>query len=111
MSWINFLTVIFIVYLIYYALNLFFDLFLSPRVRDVSLEDEQEHFFAQSHPPELIIPSAIEDGEEISGDKTPASAPPFFSSGPLNASGGVGLKQLFSLAKDNLIEHTRAIPY
>jgi len=108
MSWINFLTAIFIVYLIYYSLNLVFDLFLSPGAPAVEIS-EDELFFTQTHTPELI--TAERKAEPVAEESVQEKTPVFFPSGPMNASGGVGLKQLFSLAKDNLIEHTRSIPY
>jgi len=110
MSWTNFLIVIFIVYLVYYLLNLLFDLFLSSRLADSEIE-EDELFFTETFAPELIsLEEKTEQADVADAGKggRPAS---FISSGPISSSGGVGLKQLFSLAKDNLIEHTRAIPY
>jgi len=109
MSWTDFLTTIFIVYLLYYLLNLFFDLFLSPKI---STEEnfEDEHFFAETFSPELI--TLEEKPQEAAADSAKEEKPAVvISSGPVSSSGGVSLKQLFSLAKDNLIEHTRAIPY
>lgn len=110
MSWTNFLIVIFIVYLVYYLLNLLFDLFLSPRLAGSETE-EDEVFLTETYAPELIsLEEKIEqaDAADTGEGGRPASS---ISSGPISSSGGVGLKQLFSLAKDNLIEHTRAIPY
>ncbi|WP_316762026.1 hypothetical protein [Pedobacter aquatilis] len=108
MTWINFLTLIFIVYLVYYCLNLFFDLFLSPRsaAREISGD---ELFFTETFTPELITAQRMAEPviEETKEEKPLV----YFPSGPVNASGGISLKHLFSLAKDNLIEHTRAIPY
>ncbi|MCX2575728.1 hypothetical protein [Pedobacter sandarakinus] len=110
MSWTNFLAIIFIVYLVYYLLNLFFDLFLSQRgTVDETAVDEL--FFAQTFTPELI--TLEEKAEEaVATDSEKKEKPgPYLPTGPISSSGGIGLKQLFSLAKDNLIEHTRAIPY
>jgi hypothetical protein len=108
MSWINFLTGIFIVYLVYYCLNLFFDLFLSPRAA-IGEISEDELFFTQTHTPELI--TAERKAEPVNEEPEKEKPVVYFPSGPINASGGISLKHLFSLAKDNLIEHTRAIPY
>lgn len=108
MSWIDFLTVIFIVYLVYYCLNLFFDLFFSPRV-PIGEMSEDELFFTQTHTPELI--TAEKKAEPVFDEAEKEKPLVYFPSGPINASGGISLKHLFSLAKDNLIEHTRAIPY
>ncbi|KRT17745.1 hypothetical protein ASU31_00150 [Pedobacter ginsenosidimutans] len=108
MSWINFLTVIFIVYLVYYCLNLFYDLFLSPRV-PLGEICEDELFFTETYTPELI--TAKKMVEPVFEDPEREKPIVYFPSGPINASGGISLKHLFSLAKDNLIEHTRTIPY
>lgn len=112
MSWINFLTVIFIVYIVYYLFNLLFDLFISPGNR-VSERTEDELFLTETYSPELISfeePQPEEEPHEKDSvvaktDKAANVSSAFVSSG------GVGLKQLFSLAKDNLIEYTKAIPY
>ncbi|QPH38662.1 hypothetical protein [Pedobacter endophyticus] len=108
MSWINFLTVIFIVYLVYYCLNLLFDLFLSPRIPNGDIS-EDELFFTETHTPELITANRTIDPVKEEAEKEKPIV--FFPSGPTNASGGISLKHLFSLAKNNLIEHTRTIPY
>ena len=111
MSWTNFLIVIFIVYLVYYSLNLLFDLLISSKPTQGEIA-EDELFFSQTFSPELI---SAEETKEIAenqkdnpGDSRPSS---ILSPSPISSSGGVALKQLFSLAKNNLIEHTRAIPY
>ena len=108
MSWINFLTVTFFIYLVYYCLNLLFDLFLSPR-NPIGEISEDELFFTQTHTPELITTKAM--AEEVTGSAEKEKPVVYFPSGPVNSTGGISLKHLFSLAKDNLIEHTRAIPY
>jgi len=108
MSWINFLTVIFIVYLVYYCLNLFFDLFLSAPAASGEIS-EDELFFTETSIPELI--TAQSKSEPVTKEPEKEKPVIYFPSGPVNASGGINLKHLFSLAKDNLIEHTRAIPY
>jgi len=108
MSWINFLTVIFIVYLVYYCINLFFDLFLSLRVPAGEIS-EDELFFTETSIPELI--TAKMKAEPVTQEPEKEKPIVYFPSGPVDANGGISLKHLFSLAKDNLIEHTRAIPY
>ena len=111
MSWTNFLIVIFIIYLFYYALNLFFDLLISPKniAGDIA---EDELFFSQTFTPELITPVEEAEATDTVSDETDAAGVKAgLSSGTVGSSGGVGLKQLFSLAKNNLIEHTRTIPY
>jgi len=111
MSWTNFLIVIFIVYLIYYLLNLIFDLFLSPRVSKGE-DAEDELFFTKTFTPELItLEERVVEEPVVAETEKVETSTSFISTGPVSSSGGIGLKQLFSLAKNNLIEHTRAIPY
>lgn len=111
MSWNNFLILILIIYILYYALNLFFDLFISPKATTGDIA-EDELFFSQTFTPELITPAEESEASATVSDETDAAGHRAgLSSGTISSSGGVGLKQLFSLAKNNLIEHTRAIPY
>lgn len=110
MSWTNFLIVIFIIYLVYYSLNLLFDFLISPKTSAGEIA-EDELFFSQTFSPELITAEEPETFATVSDKTEAAGASPIFASGPIGSSGAVGLKQLFSLAKNNLIEHTRAIPY
>ena len=111
MSWNNFLILIFIIYFLYYALNLFFDLLISPKASAGNIA-EDELFFSQTFTPELITPDKEPEATDTVSDETDtAGVKAGLSSGTVGSSGGVGLKQLFSLAKNNLIEHTRAIPY
>jgi len=111
MSWNNFLILILIIYVSYYALNLLFDLFISPKATAGDIA-EDELFFSQTFAPELITPDEEPETSSTVSDKTDAAGlKAGLSSGTISSSGGVGLKQLFSLAKNNLIEHTRAIPY
>ena len=111
MSWTNFLIVIFIIYLVYYSLNLLFDLLIPPKTGSGEIA-EDELFFSQTFSPELIAAQEEPETTATVSDNTDAAGPSaVFASGPIGSSGGVGLKQLFSLAKNNLIEHTRAIPY
>lgn len=111
MSWTDFLIVIFIVYLVYYSLNLLFDLLISPKPSSGEIA-EDELFLSQTFSPELIMPEEKTETDVTVSDKANVAGPAaIISSGQVSSSGGVGLKQLFLLAKNNLIEHTRAIPY
>jgi len=108
MSWTTFLTVVFIVYLVYYGLNLLYDLFKAKRLPETD-DYSEELFFTDDSEPELIeLKSETSVAEANSNPQSPKA---YFSSGPVASTGGVGLKQLFFMAKDNLIEFTRTIPY
>src|SRR5690606_41953205 len=66
-------------------------------------------------------PEIIDDSEQPTANPEPASEEPSEPSTPKVApigipgnvisTGAVGIKDLFNLAKNNLIEHTGAIPY
>lgn len=111
MTWTSFIVTLVLAYLVYYGLNVLFDLILG-RKNTTSNSENEELFFEEPISPELItydeqadrIPAAQPDG---------ASGNTFQSvtSGLIQATGAVGLKQLFSRAKDDLIEYTKAIPY
>lgn len=108
MNWNKFLIIIITAYVLYYSLNLLYDLFLSSRIKtDEAAEDEM--FFAETFMPELIL-SKEEPSATTEKNSATIETSTLFS-GAIETSGGVGLKQLFALAKDNLIQHTRAIPY
>lgn len=100
------------IYFAYYGLNLVFDLLNSGQRPTLATEDDSVLHFTEDEP-ELIIPAK----QQV---ETPASTGPADSSvhavpsdfkGTLGSTGTVGLKKLFELAKDDLIEYTRAISY
>jgi len=117
MKWNEFLMVLAGIYLAYYGLNLVFDL-INAKERDGRKDDDDKGVlhFSQDEP-ELIVPE-----EKPSDAAAPASMsfgledPEPAKPGVLGAmgivsTGAVGLKELFALAKDDLIEYTRAISY
>lgn len=114
MTWTNFLLILLLVYLAYYGLNVILDLFMAPKMP--ASESEQEVlFFNEESNPELI--TYEEESEMLTAATMPEELEPTppkqaeFTSGLLNSTGAVGIKELFNLAKDDLIEYTRAIPY
>jgi len=116
MNWTTFLLTLTLAYAVYYGLNLLFDLLIARRP-PTSQDNDEVLFFEEYTPPQLIdyqeepetdaLPEPQEEPQppaEKIGQRDIASA-------IIHATGAVGLKQLFNLAKDDLIEHTRAIPY
>ena len=109
MNWTQFLLSLAAVYSLYYLLNVLFDL-LRSRGQPAAEGGQDELVFSEEHPP-----------RQVSADEPPAGAAQgpvaelkskqAISSGPLQSTVGVSLKQLFSLAQSDLIEYTKAIPY
>ncbi|WP_262246529.1 hypothetical protein [Parapedobacter soli] len=120
MNWTSFLLTLALIYLAYYGLNLLYDLFTTRRPPGTE-KAGNVLFFDEDVRPQIIEPAddpLPESGAEPTqpaqdeADVTPlAERPPIGLSGPILSTGAVGLKELFNLAKDNLIEHTRAISY
>lgn len=120
MNWTSFLLTLSLAYLIYYGLNLLFDLLIAHR--PPNSEDNSEVLFFEEHSepqlidypetPELTLHLKPEtEKQKIPPSPTVAIDKQDITSSIIQATGAVNLKQLFNLAKDNLIEHTRAIPY
>lgn len=112
MTWTTFGLWISLAYLAYYGLNLAFDLLRSARSSPVGPAQE-ELFFEESSEPELV--SYLQDApvDEIPsiGSDTAASGSVVLSSGRIMATGALSIAELLIRAKDDLIKHTRAIPY
>ena len=107
MNWTQFLTGIIAAYSIYYALNVLFDLFIQRR-SPVPASRENELVFDSPPPPQQV--AAVEVAAENSLAETPEGHA-LISSGPLQSTGGVGIKQLVALAQGNVIDLTKSIPY
>lgn len=120
MNWTTFLLTLTFAYATYYGLNLLFDLLIT-RKPPASQDNDEILFFEEHTEPQLIDYQEEPEPVAVAEPETEAleeSQPPAGKSGQQNiassiihATGAVGLKQLFNLAKGDLIEHTRAIPY
>lgn len=115
MNWTSFLLTLTLIYLAYYGLNLLYDLLMS-RKSPASDSKGDTLFFEEDIQPEIIeyIEQPTVEPElatdEPSEPITPKVAPVGIP-GNVISTGAVGIKDLFNLAKSNLIEHTSAIPY
>lgn len=112
MTWTTFGLWLSLAYLAWYGLNLAFDLFIASGSSPAGPEQE-ELFFEESSEPELVsylqdVPVA--EIPAIAALST-ASGTGVLSSGQIQATGAVSIAELLIRAKDELIEHTRAIPY
>ncbi|OOG19636.1 hypothetical protein BWD42_06915 [Sphingobacterium sp. CZ-UAM] len=114
MNWTNFLLILTLSYLTYYGLNLIYDLFISQK-RSSPLTTDETLIFEEHIQPQLIeytgpaVSIEIVEKETIETIQIPKQARP--SSNTFISTGAVGLKDLFNLAKNNLIEYTSTIPY
>lgn len=112
MTWTTFGLWLGMAYLLYYGLNLAFDLLISNRA-PTSGPSQEELFFEESSEPVLVSylkDAPVDEIPEIGGT-TAASASGVLSSGLVQATGALSIAELLIRAKDELIEHTRAIPY
>lgn len=122
MNWTNFLITLTLAYLAYYGFNLLYDLLVARKLPKADSTDEVL-YFDEDATPEIVEPSDIPSPEtgpataaqSESPEPAPATAappmPPQGLSGKLWSTGAVGIKELFGLAKDNLIEYTGEISY
>nr|WP_199156659.1 hypothetical protein [Pedobacter sp. ASV2] len=109
MNWTQFLLSLAAVYSLYYLLNVVFDL-LRSRGQPAADGGQDELVFSEEHQPRQVGTDEPPTGATQDPDAEPKSRQAI-SSGPLQSTGGVSLKQLFSLAQSDLIEYTKAIPY
>lgn len=109
MNWTQFLLSLAAVYSLYYLLNVLFDL-LRSRGQPAAVGGQDVLVFTEEHQPRQVSADGPSAGEALGLDAEPKSRQAI-SSGPLQSTGGVSLKQLFSLAQSDLIEYTKAIPY
>ncbi|WP_316786589.1 hypothetical protein [Pedobacter frigiditerrae] len=109
MNWTQFLLSLAAVYCLYYLLNVLFDL-LRSRGQSASEAGQEELIFSEEHQPTQINSDGT--AASLAKDSAPGvEGRQSISSGQLQSTGGVSLKQLFSLAQSDLIEYTKAIPY
>ncbi|WP_185218073.1 hypothetical protein [Sphingobacterium mizutaii] len=106
MNWTQFLLGVTAIYGIYYALNVLYDLFIQRRAPRVA-DGGNELTFDEDSPPERVISKPIQKEHE----PTAKEGKPVISSGPLQSTGGINLKQLVSLVQNDVIEYTKTIPY
>jgi len=106
MNWTQFLLGVTAIYGIYYALNVQYDLFIHRRAPQAA-DGGNELTFDEDSPPEKVIsePSNRENAPMVTEGK------PVISSGPVQSTGGIKIKELVSLMQNDVIEYSKAIPY
>ncbi|WP_312338090.1 hypothetical protein [Sphingobacterium sp.] len=106
MNWIQFTLYLSALYLGYYGLNLMYDFYHNNESgNEPKNVGHGEISFPEFHPSTKVdLPD--EDIPDVSFENAGA-----ITSGPIESSGGVSIKELFSLAQNDLIEFTKAIAY
>jgi len=113
MNWTEFLLAIAGTYLIYYALNLLYDLFFTAALTEENQDDDVLHF-QQEGKPELIIPEEQQQPLPSPPPFIPAAKPKpkqGFSSGNIFSTGAVSMQELIEQARLGTIEFTKGIAY
>ena len=122
MNWTNFLLILTLLYLCYYGINLLFDL---RNLRKPPKDDNAEEllFFDDDSKPQLIeaekspiqqlfdIPPVLMDIDYNEPITEAAASPAQDSSNPIYATGAVGMNEMLSLAKKDLIVFTGELSY
>lgn len=106
MNWIQFTLYLSTLYLGYYGLNLMYDFYRNNKLGNEPKNVRNgEISFPEIHPSTKVeLPD-----EEIPNDNFENDGA--ITSGPIESSGGVSIKELLSLAQNDLIEFTKAIAY
>jgi hypothetical protein len=114
-TWTQFLTAMATAYFGYYSLNLIADMMRQGRTATATRDEPDELFFDDEEPPVVALPEseADEDTSEESQpeQEAPVSEEPVVLGGPVESTGAVSIRELFQLARMDLIEYTRTIPY
>ncbi|WP_207423772.1 hypothetical protein [Desertivirga brevis] len=109
MKWSQFLLYLSSIYMLYYSINFLFD-FLRFKRYERQVPEDETIFFAGEVEPTLVVTQ----DEPVEVAKPPSVNPVIISSYPiedLQSTGGVSLKELFELAKQDVIQLTRPIPF
>lgn len=100
------------VYLLYYLLNMAYDLARAPKLK--TTVQDQVLTFTEPHQPELIGPG----GEPVKVPVVPAKpaasvlkTEKAFPASGIGFTGSVSLAEMFSLFKADALQATKAIPY
>jgi hypothetical protein len=110
MNWTQFLSGVAVCYALYYGLNLLYDLFRARGERRDSGQAEELVIANETAPVSVGVPpqGGAPADEGTTMEPTARTA---LSSGPLQSTGGVDIRQLFALAQADVIQYTKAIPY
>lgn len=113
MTWINFLSTLCVVYILYYGINLLKDLYFHNRNKMVT---KPEHHAMEIHkePPPKKVELKAENISKADSSEKVVTTGEFASMFPipiLDSSGGVNFNELLTLINKEAIEYSKAIPY
>lgn len=107
MNFIQFSIYLSAFYLAYYGLNVLYDIFILKAPESTTKKTGiKEISFGH-----VAAPIRVADTSEEQYPEEEFHTPGSLSSGAVESTGGVSIKELFSLAQNDLIEFTKAIPY
>ena len=109
MSWTHFLTWLGAAYALYYGLNLTFDHLKSP-MKSLGSEDHDAVLFYAAEEPVLVSDEVVDPFAAESPVSTDSSSE-YLSSGQTGSNAAVNLHEIQELARQELIEYKKKIPY
>lgn len=110
MNWNQFFLATAGLYLLYYALNLLYDLIVSPRQSSADKGNYPELVFAEETAP--AVAQLPEESEEVLDEEAILEAHTgTLSSGELECTGTVSIKEMLLQAQSQALELTKAISY
>jgi hypothetical protein len=110
MNWNQFLLAICGLYLLYYTLNLLYDLIVSPRQQPADKNQTDELFFSEDVAPAVVVLQE-ETVEEYDDEAIMEAHTGTLSSGELECTGTVSIKEMLLQAQRQAMELTKAISY
>lgn len=113
MTWINFLSTLSVVYILYYGINLLKDLYFHKRNNMVNTKDQHVMEIPKEPPPRKVKLKADNIAKADSAEMvvTTSEFARMFPIPILDSSGGVNFNELLTLINKEAIEYSKAIPY
>lgn len=112
MNWNHFILLLTGIYLGYYTVNIFVDVYLKRKLPGKEA-DQDILFFSEDSQPEIIIYDDTPEQPVAAVQPEPSSPEPpeTYPAPPMEATGAVSLKELIRVAQQGLLQYTKAIPY
>lgn len=108
MSWTSFLLWLGATYMFYYAINLLYD-YLPSKAVNLEEDEAQSVLYFETNEP-LPIHLETETNNQVENG-APEIENHYLYSGQITSTGAVSLQQIQELARDELIEFKKKIPY
>lgn len=113
MTWMNFLSTLSVVYILYYGINLLKDLYFNNRNKLANTKDQQAMEIHKEPPPRRIElkENSISKADYAEKVVTDSEFARMFPIPIVDSTGGVNFNELVSLINKEAIEYSKAIPY